>query len=396
MNLICRSLLFYIIGASLLSCHNRLPPPYSESVYKITEQVSGKYEIHLDTLRISNPFSTERFSNYNTFYSSQDTSFLILENCNDQQLNIFNLTNHSSFSLDEKRLKCGESHNLNFVSPSHFYKLEASGDLFEFNNNQCKLIESFTQNPQLVHLGLWPGGLLNYSNEIKLLNDSLIMFPLDVNPDLKQKKFSKSDFGYPITGVYNLKTRQVSCEGITYPKFMFENNYGLLTELEQYYFNDYILYSFLPIPEIWRYDRKSQKLDRYVVKSTYDTIATPILKIKRSPKTKDILFQHHKTSPFYKKMIYDPIHHLYFRFYALPLSEKTEEGYYTTHIDRRYSVMVLDEAFNLLAETLLPKECCFIYFAVPLKDGLYINFGSFANTKQHGIKTLRINLVDIN
>jgi hypothetical protein len=58
--------------------------------------------------------------------------------------------------------------------------------------------------------------------------------------------------------------------------------------------------------------------------------------------------------------------------------------------------MVLNEDFDLLAEAILPDECFFIYFAVLAKDGLYINYGPSANTKEHGIKTLHIQLVDPN
>jgi hypothetical protein len=304
------------------------------------------------------------------------------------------LINHTSFSIDEKKLICGQPHNLCIIEKDRFYKLEDNGDLLEYKRGQYVLIDNITKNNQLTQLGLWAGGSLNYANEIKFVSDSTILFPLEVNPDFRHKKFSEYDFGYPITGIYDLKTKKISYEGLTWPEFLFKNNYGLLTVIEQSYSKENIIYSFLPIPEIWRYNRKNKTIDRFLVKSKYDTADTPALTFKRTPKTKDLVFQHFKTSSHYRRLIYDPVHHLYYRFYALPVPEKAPDGLYTTYKDRRYSVMILDEEFNLLAESLLPIECFFIYFAVPVKDGLYINYGSFKNTKQNGIKILHIQLVD--
>jgi len=390
-----RIILFFVAVIIICACQDKKIQSYTESSYKKTHQFMGKHAIRLDSLRIPNPFSEEPFGNYTTCYHNNDTAFLVLENCANKQFNVFNLSDFSSFSLNEENLKCGQSHSVCFQSPNHFYKLEANGDLLEFKEGNYTLIDNFTTNTQLKYLGLWAGGFLDYSNNIDLLSDSTLMIPLDVNPDLKDREFSKYDYGYPITGVYNLKTKKISYEGLTYPKFLFENNYGILTKIEQYCFKGNILYSFVPIPEIWKYNHDSKTVDRFLVKSIFDTIATPALSFKRSPKTKDLLFQHFKTSPYYSHLIYNPYCRLFYRFYALPLPEKSADGLYTTYKDRRYSVMVLDEEFNLLSEALLPKDCFFIYFAVPASDGFHINYGPFIETKQHGIKTLRIQLLDV-
>ncbi len=381
-----------ILCISIFSCQDKKIKSFPVDAIKKTQQFTEKYTIHFDSLRIPNPFANEPFGNYTTCYLHNDTALLVLENCANKQFNIFNLSDFSSFSKNEENLVCGQSHSICFSSPNHFYKLKANGDLLEYKDGKHILIDNFTKNAQLQYLGLWAGGYLDYSNNIYLLSDSTIMIPLDVNPDLKKREFSKYDYGYPITGVYNINTKKISCEGLTYPKFFFENNYGLLTKIEQYYFKGNFLYSFVPIPEIWKYNRESKALDRYLVKSIFDTVATSKLSFKRSPKTKDLLFQHFKVSPYYSHLIYNPYCRLFYRFYALPLAERSADGLFSTYKDRRYSVMVLDEEFNLLAESFLPEGCFFIYFAVPAKDGFYINYGPFIDTKRHGIKTLRIQL----
>lgn len=389
-----RVILFCIFGIIICACQDKKIQSFPESSFKKTQQFIGRHTIRLDSFRIPNLFSKESFGNYTTCYHNNDTAFLVLENCANKQFNIFNLSDFSSFSVNEEKLVCGRSHSVCFESPNHFYKLEANGDLLEFSNGNYTLIDNFTTNPQLKYLGLWAGSGMDYSNNIDFLNDSTLMIPLDVNPDLKHREFSKYNYGYPITGIYNLNTKKITYDGLTYPKFLFDNNFGILTKIEQYCFKGDILYSFVPIPEIWKYNRNKKTVDRFLVKSMYDTIATPALTFKRTPKTKDLLFQHFKISPFYSHLIYNPSCRVFYRFYALPLPEKAADGLYTTYKDRRYTVMVLDEEFNLLAETFLPEDCFFIYFAVPANDGLYINYGPFIDTKQHGIKTLRIQLVD--
>lgn len=394
--MIYRYFIFLSLIFATYNCRSPKKAEQSVASYKESKVIKGKYTIHFDSLRISTPISDGPFGNYTTTYTLQDTSFLVLEDCLKQQLVVINIANGSFFSIDEKQIKCGLSHNLSMESKNHFFKLDVSGDLLEFRDGKYTLIDNLTENAQLNHWGLWAGGTLNYSNEFKFTRDSTILFPLDINPDFSHKKFSKYDYGYPITGMYDLKTKKIDYEGITWPEFLFKNNFGILTEIEQTYTAENIFYSFVPVPEIWRYNRKRKTVDRFLVKSSFDTIATPTLTFKRTPKTKDLVFRHFKTSPHYKRLIYDPTRHLFYRFYALPVPEKAPDGLYTTYKDRRYSVMVLNEDFDLLAEAILPDECFFIYFAVLAKDGLYINYGPSANTKQHGIKTLHIQLVDPN
>lgn len=389
--------LFFIAHSLIiLGCKNTSHSSQPENPPVKTQRHTDKYSIHIDSTCLPNPFPEESFGNYTTYYIHNDTTFLVAESCTDNKLYVYNLGNFSNAILDDDRLRCGRSHNICFLSTKTFWRLEENGNLTEYNNGNYTNYDNLTSNHQLKNLGLWQGALLDYSNEITFFNDSTIMFPLDVNPDYNNKAFSRHNFGYPITGLYNINTKKVSYEGITYPKLLFDKNYGLFTKIEQYCLGENILYAFVPLPEIWRYNQNKKTIERFIVKSEYDTAPTPALNFKRTPKTKDLVFQHFKTSPHYRRLVYDPYRNLFYRFYALSLPEKNEDGLYTTYQDRKYSVMILDKDFNVLAERILPEACFFLYFAVPTKDGLYINYGPFNNTNKDGIKILKISLLDNN
>lgn len=384
-----------IYAAVLCSCAAHRPKNSASYALIKTQQPTDRYSIRFDTLRLYDRVSNGQFGKYSTYYSDKDTTFLVLEDCGNQRLDFLNLTTSSTDTVPINKSFCDKWHTLSLLSKDHYFKLDNSGDLIEFKKGAYTLIENFTQNEELSRLGLWAGGDMSYRNQIKCLSDSTILFPLDINPDFENRKFSNYDFGYPITGLYDLKTRKVHIEGITWPEFLYKNNFGLFNEIEQYYFQEYIYYGFMALPEIWRYNRKDKTLDRFWAKSTYDSVPTPLLKFKRTPKTKDKVYQHYKRSPHYRQLVHDPARGLFYRFYALPTPLKSADGLYSTERDRRFSVMVMDENFNLLAETLLPEGCFFIYFAVPADGSLYINYGPFGKkVNENGIKTLRITLVD--
>jgi hypothetical protein len=90
MNMFNRALFFFFSVFLIFGCHGKQVVPNVEYTIKKTQQISGKYQIHFDSLRILNPFSDDKFGNYTTFYTTNDTSFLVLEDCSNRQLDVFN------------------------------------------------------------------------------------------------------------------------------------------------------------------------------------------------------------------------------------------------------------------------------------------------------------------
>jgi hypothetical protein len=93
-----------------------------------------------------------------------------------------------------------------------------------------------------------------------------------------------------------------------------------------------------------------------------------------------------------KELVYDKHKKCYYRFFALQnVLTKTNKAFLIPTKTRRMSLMVLDENFNLIGETLLPKNCLAIFFAVASKQGLFVNNGPLTKAKENGWNILKIN-----
>jgi len=388
--------LLIILFVHLFSCCQNKSYVYkSENEVRSVNNLTGQNRIVFDSFYIpSEKIIGGLGGNYTHCFFWRDTSYLVLEDCENNKVNIYNLNDFSSYSFpfpySEKM--CETSHVFSFLGPRDFYILLGTGGLIVVKDGKSHFAFNINSNEKLLSNGLGIPTFLKYHNEIHAQGDSVLYFPLDIGVDSKGKMYSNANYHFPITGKINLQNQIIGFEGIKYPKFFHENNFGLLNRIYQYYYDKKIIYCFEAIPEIWCYSVEDGSFEKYLSKSSFDKTPCMPITFKRTPETKDLLLNHLKTNPFYHRLIFDPINNIYYRFYALPLDEKSSDGYYTTTMDKRYSVMVLDERFNLLAESLLPSECFFIYFAAPTKDGLCINFGPIINPLNNGIKILRINV----
>ena len=375
-------------------CHQNKVYVYQASEgAKSTRDLTEGNQIIFDSFSIPvEKILGEPKGNYAHSFIFQDTAFLVLEDCEKNNINIYNLSDFSSFSLHISTIEdlCRSSHVYTFLNPRSFFLLNQTGDLFSVREEKSEWLCNLNENPQMISNGLGIPPFLKYHNEIHLKEDSLLFFPIEVAPGSRGKLYSSANYHYPITGELNLNNLKVSFTGIKYPKFFHIHNFGLLNRIYQNFFNEKLLYCFEATPEIWQYAHNEGKLEKFVVKSLFDKDPCQPISFKRTPETKDLLFNHLKTSPYYHRLIFDPFKQVYYRFYAHPLPEKGPDGLYSTTRDKRYSIMVLDKNFNLLAERPLPDECFFIYFSIPTKEALLINFGPINAPLKNGIKCLGI------
>ncbi len=224
--------------------------------------------------------------------------------------------------------------------------------------------------------GLWNNGLV-ISQDPKLCN----YYSGNVNSfEFKLETFNKniSENSYPMTGSLDLNTRDIDFIGVKFPKLYQDNYYGLLSDIQQVYTDEYIFYNPIILPEIWRYNRLSEVVDIIPFQSQYQTFPVPSISSEdlEQSDSKTILMKHQKQNGKYPSFVYNKYTNHYYRFYVHPMPEKNEEGYFNTYKDAKVSVIILDENLEVIEEKMLPEACFFIYLTVPTKDGLIINRGS--------------------
>jgi hypothetical protein len=78
---------------------------------------------------------------------------------------------------------------------------------------------------------------------------------------------------------------------------------------------------------------------------------------------------HILASPKYDKILYDPWRRLYYRFALLP---RTQEDYNADRYNFKKSIIIIDEKFNKVGETIIPQGQYMTNIAFVSKDGLMI------------------------
>jgi hypothetical protein len=320
-------------------------------------------------------------------FTVNDTCYFFLSNCRDSLFNIFCLSDTSiaySYKIpyDLNVKFCAGKFSCFFYSPYHFILLDSKrSQLWEFFSGNFRLIKDMHNSLENNRLLL---DITALSGELNITNDSNLIAPI-VTYDIIE---NRSKGNHAVTMCYNLKTDSLTFKGSVYPVKRLDN-LGLLDEMYQLCLGSNIVYSFDALSEIWYYNDSLRSLSQYPVRSGYQIKDVDLIpRSKRSDK--DYQMQHMMRSGSYHHLTYDPYKKLYYYFYTLPLPEKNKDNFYTTDDDIRISLLVLDNSFKLISETLLPKECTYIYFSEAGPDGLFINFQNQRNVQSDGVSVLRI------
>ena len=279
---------------------------------------------------------------------------------------------------------------LSVTSENFFYLLEfQEGTLWKYENGSPVRIANLQESTELSERGLFLPYLLDM-NSLYVKGDSLIYFPLQYREPHEIKSKAKKGIPHPLTASYNIKTKKVTVLPPHINASYYKNSHGFTSSCYQtcngkgdiiYYYNG--------MAEISRFDTDKNTLTTYhgIGKSVIDTIYPVSLEVARSDK--DYLVEHHHSSGEYMKLYYNPFKHCYYRFVGHPLPKYNENGLRTIFKDRRVSLFILDEDFNVLAETLLPEKCFFIFLAVSTPEGIIINHGP-AKPRDEFLPTLHI------
>ncbi|OWY23274.1 DUF4221 domain-containing protein [Sphingobacteriales bacterium UPWRP_1] len=350
-----------------------------------TLQNAGSLTFRFDSISTKNiDFKSYSCSSISALTIS-DSACLVLRNNTNNTLDVYNLESDKfMYTIDVPvDYRVCEDMNSTFIKGNSVYHLENKDGAFytatladkKLNLNTYVNANKTMLDKKLINLTL--SGL----TQIYVTSDSLLFFTVG-NP-----------FGakvYPITAELNLKTNEIKEIGIKQPMFLYKNDFGLSRPIQQLYADDFILYACNALPEIWKFNLRDNTILRYICRSSFQTDSILPLPFRSNPYNKDRAFDIFMHSARYEKLIYDEYRNLYYRFFILPMPQKNEQGFFNTYKDRQISVMVLDENFNLMGETLLPKMCFGLFLVATSKQGLFINYGPFSKAMGNEYNILKI------
>lgn len=133
-----------------------------------------------------------------------------------------------------------------------------------------------------------------------------------------------------------------------------------------------VIVGFTASPDIYVYDPKTDKHRWVTAKSKYfDTIPLPFTEMGRDYFWESKSYYEYAQHPNYDSIIYDKWKHVYYRFVGLGLNDRTIEYKPFIYNDKNYTIMVLDESFNVLGEQFIGNvQDMYHFFVTP--QGLFI------------------------
>lgn len=197
--------------------------------------------------------------------------------------------------------------------------------------------------------------LFQYTKEYGFSDPGFFKYPIEANLYIDKYKKFKSYKATPVR----------------YDKRFQENYYGFIMNAFRGVINDSIsIYSSKIDPNLYLYNRNSNKVDTFSIKSNYHTDISDISYENRDDAVKKI--EHLEVSPTYEAIIFDKFRKLYYRFYNHAQEKVNPDGTFNSYGDKQYSLLIFDENFNKKNEILLPKHMYSISNTFVGKKGLYL------------------------
>jgi hypothetical protein len=178
---------------------------------------------------------------------------------------------------------------------------------------------------------------------------------------------------YPVCYIYDTKTEQYYPDKIIdYPEFYYKENYWMQNYQEPYTHvrDNTIIYSFPASHKVYLYDVEKQKIKEYNAGSSLIKELHPFPQ-KISPAADVDYLKYWFESPAYYKVIHDPYRKMYYRIVGMP-SDKFNIKDQTTY-RKKTAVIIFDEEFNFLGETLFDEQHEIVRAFVN-KDGLHFRY----------------------
>ncbi len=349
------------------------------------------FEFQFDSLSVKIWGQKAKFpGKFYTSFQYKDSSYLVLTNCKEKEINIFNLSDTSkhysillpdSLSIDI----CDNAFGGFFNTYNSFYLLNSNnGQIWRYNHGMFS--KSFELGSLLDSIGLIIDPALNAS-EFSFIDSQKVILPV-FNKMLLDNECL--DNKYPISLIVDISSKQFELLGLNYPCSKL-NNFCLLDNIYSIPVSSKIVYNFQGIPEINVYDLQKKTFQKYLVRSKYQK--SDIKPLSDSLiYNKDRQIEHLTMSGEYSELVYDSFRNFYYLTYTLPRQLKTSDGYYSTVWDARLSLIVLDSNFSVIHEELLPNNCYYNYYISYDSKHLYVNCSMQTNVSVEGINYIKIDL----
>lgn len=184
----------------------------------------------------------------------------------------------------------------------------------------------------------------------------------------------------PVTAIINLKTNEIKALPFEYPLFPVSDDkskpYSIEMDFSRYYDGKQFVYSFHYDENIYVASINHENITKIPVKSKY------ISKIKFTEKmSSGNPMKNACENPKYGNLLYDKYRKVYYRI-AYPENELSNNENFKdiyTYGRKTFSIIILDDKFNIIGETLFPD---FIYSPTLIfirEDGVYISNSHYKN-----------------
>lgn len=271
---------------------------------------------------------------------------------------------------------------------SGYYALNRNGDLFFYNTEeqekipnamkldfsgiQGKIITNLKSDSLLWKLGLdieqyKPGSGMLYN-----ISDSIFYFRVMQDFDNDHGFYSKKNSGFPVFCRYNLVTGEKRFFG-NKPLSVENSWYGLCSVLYDLYIGDSIIVSEGANSKIKIINTLTNKTETLEIKSKYDT--KPIKEFvlpKNMENAKTLKLQHFLESPLYEAIYYNPYTTCYYRIFHPAMEKYNSNGLLNTSYDKPCVLMVFDQNFELIDETVIPLKTTKAFQIRPIKSGIEV------------------------
>jgi hypothetical protein len=179
-------------------------------------------------------------------------------------------------------------------------------------------------------------------------------------------------YQFPLVVDYNIEAKKIVNNYGYYPQsYRYNDIYFLREDLQRTVSSAYDILHFSCAHELFLYNINTKEYVKSAfLKSKYlPDYLEPIMKKGDKSPTLQEQANYHITQGRYRKLHYDKINNLYYRFVRHPQELRTTDNLLSGHLDSKISVIISDDSFRFSGEALLPKET-FIDFVSFVSDGL--------------------------
>lgn len=218
----------------------------------------------------------------------------------------------------------------------------------------------------------------NDGNQMFFIGDDLYI-PQTINFRLGDKAIVES----PIKVVIDTAESTVEALPMRFPSLVNNNDFGRVgafgAEYSCCYDGNKFVYSFNAAEDLYLTSPKHQAVEKKKAKSKHIEEVT-VFRSNEEDFQKMVKAQCEHAS--YGKILYDRYRNVYYRFAYLPCEIDDYVGDYVELLRsgrKIFSIMILDEQFNVVGETLFPEYTYNPNLSFILEDGLYISLNHIRN-----------------